>query len=193
MCRVLSRKAFLLADTAWVGAALCPRSCGWAERARHPPMEGASRAPEAEVAASCKFLMHESSAERHSSRKSLYGSASDGEPRTSAAEELSRKLEERRIWVSSAGNQGPSVAQREQTDEVRVPLRLVVHRLLEEWDVDSDSSEDDDDFCGWRVGRRALPVGNRRSSQQNGAFSAFGSGGGNTGSGRPPGRGCLLQ
>lgn len=39
-----------------------------------------------------------------------------------------------------------------------VPLRDVVHRLLEEWDVESISSEDDDDFCGWRVGSRALPA-----------------------------------
>lgn len=39
-----------------------------------------------------------------------------------------------------------------------VPLRDVVHRLLEEWDIESISSEDDDDFCGWRVGSRALPV-----------------------------------
>ena len=46
--------------------------------------------------------------------------------------------------MSSAGNRGSPVAHREQPNEVRVPLRLVVHKLLDEWDVDSDTSDDDD-------------------------------------------------
>lgn len=36
-----------------------------------------------------------------------------------------------------------------------VPLKDVVSKCLEEWDVQSDSSEDSDEFCGWRVGSRA--------------------------------------
>ena len=41
--------------------------------------------------------------------------------------------------------------------EERRPLREQVFICLQQWDVDSSSSEDSDDFCGWRVGSRALP------------------------------------
>ena len=37
-----------------------------------------------------------------------------------------------------------------------VPLREQVSECLRDWDVDSSSSEDGDDFCGWRVGSRSL-------------------------------------
>ena len=39
-----------------------------------------------------------------------------------------------------------------------IPLREVVHRCLDDWGVESTDSEDDDDFCGWRVGSRAILV-----------------------------------
>ena len=37
----------------------------------------------------------------------------------------------------------------------RIPLSQIVARCLEDWDVESTSSDDEDDFCGWRVGSRA--------------------------------------
>ena len=56
---------------------------------------------------------------------------------------------------------------------IRLPLREQVARCLEEWDILSDSSADSDDFCGWRVGSRALPVP-RRPASSAGSYSASG-------------------
>ena len=42
-----------------------------------------------------------------------------------------------------------------------MPLRLVIARCLEEWDVTSTDSDDSDDFCGWRVGSRELDSSGR--------------------------------
>lgn len=55
----------------------------------------------------------------------------------------------------------------------RLPLRDVVSQCLRNWGVNSDSSdEDSDDFCGWRVGSRAVartsPVGARHGQNEDG-------------------------
>jgi hypothetical protein len=44
----------------------------------------------------------------------------------------------------------------------RIPLSQIVARCLEDWDVESTSSDDEDDFCGWRVGSRAMALPNAR-------------------------------
>ena len=124
-------------------------------------------------------------------------------PRKSAAARLADTLEERRAWVSSSANSvggvSPPAHREPQPGEVRLPLRDVVHQCLDDWGIESDSSEDDDDICGWRVGSRAIPQpgdlrGGRSASGHGmpplpGSRSSHGSGG----SGRPPGRSCLLQ
>jgi len=44
------------------------------------------------------------------------------------------------------------------------PLSTVVERLLYAWGIDSDESSDDsDDFCGWRAGSRRLSVPDKRA------------------------------
>ena len=81
--------------------------------------------------------------------------------RVSAAASLRIALDQRRSWVAEAnakaGASSPPKAEPLAPGEA-VPLRHVVSRLLEEWGVESTDSEDDDDFCGWRVGSRALPL-----------------------------------
>jgi len=111
--------------------------------------------------------------------------------RHSVAAQLSRTLEERRAWVSSStsrSDQSPPSAR--NSDEPRVPLRLVVSKCLDDWGIESDSSEDTDDFCGWRVGSRAVPLPYRKEDERCPSLSNSISGG----SGRPPGpRNCSLQ
>ena len=124
------------------------------------------------------------------------------EPRTNAAAQLRGALEERRIWVSGttaarkSGHSSPE-SYREQPGEQTVPLRLVVRKCLEDWGIDSELSEDSDDFCGWRVGSRAEPARGdagpvwepRRSGSSSNRLSSAGS----LSSARPPGRTCVLQ
>ena len=131
--------------------------------------------------------------------------------RQSVAAQLSRMLEERRAWVSSSTSRShPSPPSTRNSDEPRVPLRLVVSKCLDDWGIESDSSEDTDDFCGWRVGSRAVPVPYRKEdercpslsnisisgSSSNHALQWYQGTGTGTGSstGRPPGpRSCSLQ
>ena len=70
-------------------------------------------------------------------------------------------LDQRRSWVAASQQAGISPPRAGTLgDPTPIPLRSVVHRCLEEWGVDSTDSEDDDDFCGWRVGSRAhMPEG----------------------------------
>lgn len=130
------------------------------------------------------------------------GPATPGE-RTNAAAQLSQRLEERRVWVSgtsaarASGSSSPQ-PHYEQPGELRVPLRLVVQQCLEDWAIDSDDSEDADDFCGWRVGSRAEPPDGQAPiiaprQRVPGSGSSIGVRGGGSSSGRPPGRPCLLQ
>ena len=69
-------------------------------------------------------------------------------PRTTAAARLNQTLEERRAWVSStASNSGglsPTGSQGQEPSVNRLPLREVVQRCLDDWGIQSDSSEDDD-------------------------------------------------
>ena len=113
--------------------------------------------------------------------------------RQSVAAQLSRTLEERRAWVSSStsrSEQSPPSAR--NSDEPRVPLRLVVSKCLDDWGIDSDSSEDTDDFCGWRVGSRAVPLPYRKEDERCHSLSNNISGG--SGMVRSPGpRNCSLQ
>ena len=113
--------------------------------------------------------------------------------RQSVAAQLSRTLEERRAWVSSStsrSDQSPPSAR--NSDEPRVPLRLVVSKCLDDWGIDSDSSEDTDDFCGWRVGSRAVPLPYRKEDERCHSLSNNISGG--SGMVRSPGpRNCSLQ
>lgn len=79
--------------------------------------------------------------------------------RCSAGAALKLALDQRRTWVAAtAAPVSPPRSSNADPSTPPVPLRLVVHRLLEEWGVESTDSEDDDDFCGWRVGSRALPL-----------------------------------
>ena len=60
----------------------------------------------------------------------------------------------------------PSTAQ--GAERMRIPLCEQVSRCLDDWDVLSTSSDDSDDFCGWRVGSRALPLpGNTQAAHPN--------------------------
>ena len=52
-------------------------------------------------------------------------------------------------YVAGSGSNAGALADRP------VPLRDVVARCLEDWEVTSEDSEESDDFCGWRVGSRA--------------------------------------
>ena len=123
-------------------------------------------------------------------------------PRTTAAARLNQTLEERRAWVSSTASNSaglsPTGSQGQEPSVNRLPLREVVQRCLDDWGIQSDSSEDDDDFCGWRVGSRALPLPGEPWPLPGAGLPppparrpSLGSGG----SGRPPGRlkSCLLQ
>ena len=47
-------------------------------------------------------------------------------------------------------------------DEPRIPLRNVVASLLIDWGIDSEDSEDSDDFCGWHVSRVEPDVATER-------------------------------
>ena len=86
--------------------------------------------------------------------------------RPSAAANLRIALDERASWIAKANSESSPPRAALAPGEVRLPLRLVVHRCLDEWGVDSDSSEDDDDFCGWRVGSRLLSADLSRKSRQ---------------------------
>ena len=98
-----------------------------------------------------------------SARSDTSTAAETTTPRPSVATSLRLALDQRRSWLASAsGNSGQSSPPKADLDVQRQPLRVVVARCLEEWDVgSSDESEDDDDFCGWRVGSRQLPAGDR--------------------------------
>ena len=91
---------------------------------------------------------------------------------------------------TSRSDQSPPSAR--NSDEPRVPLRLVVSKCLDDWGIDSDSSEDTDDFCGWRVGSRAVPLPYRKEDERCHSLSNNISGG--SGMVRSPGpRNCSLQ
>lgn len=88
--------------------------------------------------------------------ESSFGSRLSG-----SAASLRIALEERRLWVAGTQAAAPSSPPRAAElapGEIRLPLQVVVHRLLEEWGVESTDSEDEDDFCGWRVGSRMEPL-----------------------------------
>ena len=94
-------------------------------------------------------------------------------PRPSAAANLRIALDERASWIANAATQISPPRTTLAPGEVHLPLRLVVHRCLDDWGIDSDSSEDEDDFCGWRVGSRAeLPPDRTRAAEQAMSSSA---------------------
>lgn len=124
------------------------------------------------------------------------------------SQSLGKALEERRAWIASSRSRGelgqsPPVSSKPGVrytvgpgvdalaERSAVPLRDVVARCLEEWDVTSEDSEESDDFCGWRVGSRA-----REDSDQDAARVAarphvdgeVPATIATSGSGRPPGR-----
>lgn len=99
-----------------------------------------------------------------------------GKAAVRATEMLTQALEDRRQWLSASeraasAEAAPSPLSRPGSSALSrppsVPLRETIAKCLEEWEVNSDSSEDDDDFCGWRVGSRALtpPPARPRSSR----------------------------
>jgi len=92
---------------------------------------------------------------------------------------------------TSRSEQSPPSAR--NSDEPRVPLRLVVSKCLDDWGIDSDSSEDTDDFCGWRVGSRAVPLPYRKEDERCHSLSNNISGGSGSGMRSPGPRNCSLQ
>ncbi len=105
----------------------------------------------------------EEEASTHGASCSGEASANSHPQRTqSTAVQLGQALEERRAWVSRTSSERLPEAPRlggeksAAAPSSRVPLRSVVARCLADWEVQSDSSEDSDSFCGWRVGSRAI-------------------------------------
>ena len=91
----------------------------------------------------------------------------------SAAANLRAALDERSQWVAStlaaaAATSPPRALPLAPGSQPPVPLRHVVARCLDEWGVESTDSDDDDDFCGWRVGSRAHPAAATRRSSGGG-------------------------
>lgn len=138
------------------------------------------------------LIMSEADSSQEAKQRASRPSAA---PRQSVAAQLSRTLEERRAWVSSSAARSqpsPPGSRSRPPEEPRVPLRLVVSKCLEDWGIDSDSSEEEDDFCGWRVGSRALPIpddGRRDERRASNSSSIDGGIGGRA----PSQKGCTVQ